>query len=235
MHRFSIIAAILLFVAIGAGSAGSGDKESLWKPFMPEDIKGVLEMRSRAKIMEANKAGNKTKAEVEETLIAAYALSVQTKDAGKKPDAAAEIAKLKTKMIRKEIFSGMMDLYAGKEKKGDGIHTALQYQPKLKNLNSVEALIGSLARKKLTDENLAMVAEELPRLSNWIAVTANLTRLAPPSEMADRWEALAIEMRNSALALAESSRQKDAEGILKAAGTLQDTCTICHRKFKPAK
>ena len=224
--RYFISPAILLMVAIGAGSAGN--KDSSWKPFMPEDVKAALEKRSQTKIAEANKAGNKTKVEVEETLIAAYALSVKKADA-------ADVAKVKAKITRKEIFAGMMDLYAGKEKKGDGIHASLQYQPKLKNLNSIEGLLGSLSRKKLSDEQLGMVAEELPRLAYWIEKTAELTRLNPPAENADKWDALALDMRNSAIAVAEATRKKDAEGILTAASKLQDSCTICHRKFKPAK
>ena len=72
----------------------------------------------------------------------------------------------------------MMEIYRNKSKGGEGIHADLQYQPKLKNLNGIEALIGALGTKKLSAENLDKVATELPRLSYRIAVTGDLTRFA---------------------------------------------------------
>ncbi len=184
MHRVLVstnAAAFILFV-LAFGASPAGDKPAPWKPFLPEDAHDVLAMRSRTTVMEMGKAGNKERVEVEEAIIAGYALSVERKSGGLKEGARQEeIAKLRTKMQRKELFAEMMETFRNRAKQRvDGIHADLQYLPKLKNQNSVEALIGALANKKLSEENLAKVEKELPLLSYRIAVMANLSQHAAP-------------------------------------------------------
>jgi hypothetical protein len=235
MHRFFIsasAAAFILFFLI-RGASPAGDKAAPWQPFLPVEEQKVLASRSLEAIMELSKAGNKTRAEVEEAILAGYALSVERKSGdSKEANRREDIAKLKGKMQRKELFVDMMEIFRNKAKRGDGIHAELQYQPKLKNQNGIEALIGALAGKKLSEENLAKVEKELPLLSYRIAVMANLTQHAAPAKDTDRWIKLASDMRDSALALAKSAKKKDANGILKAADALQDSCITCHREFK---
>jgi hypothetical protein len=234
MHRFDIyaivVAAILLSPLITASPAG--DKESPWKRFLPEDVYRVLSERSFKAMDEASKAGNKAKLNVESAILRGYTLSVDRKAGNPKKGNPETEAELKAELKRKEFLADMMEIYRNKAKGGEGIHEELQYQPKLKNQNGVESLIGALAAKKLSEENLAKVEKELPRLSYRVAVTANLTQYAAPEKGKERWNALAVEMRASALALAESAQKKNADGIMKAADALQNSCTQCHREFK---
>jgi cytochrome c556 len=236
MNRFlfcAYAAAFILFSLVVGASPG-GDKAAPWKPFLPEDAHGVLAMRSMTAVAEAGKAGNKERAEVEEAISAGYVLSVERKSGELKESARQdEIAKIRGKMQRKEIFVEMMETFRNRTKQRvDGIHADLQYQPKLKNQNSIEALIGALATKKLSEENLAKVEKELPLLSYRIAVMANLSQHAAPAKDTERWIKLASDMRDSAISLAKAATKKDANGIFKAADALQDSCINCHREFK---
>jgi hypothetical protein len=235
MNRFFISAAptatILVFFVFGLVPAG--EKSSPWKRFLPEEAYNVLTERSSKTIAAAAKAGDTVKSDTETAIRHGYRLSLQKEPGGlKKIDVDETVAALRMTMQRKESLVEMMEIYRNKAKGGEGIHDDLQYQPKLKNQNGIEALLGALAAKKLSDENLAKVEKELPRLSYRIAVTANLTQYAAPQKGKERWNALAIEMRDSALALAESAQKKNADGIMKAADALQTSCTQCHREFK---
>jgi hypothetical protein len=234
MNRFPIsvfvVAAIVLSLLITASPAG--DKESPWKRFLPEDVFRVLSERSFKTMDEASKAKNKAKLDVEAAIQRGYTLSVDRKAGNPKKGNPETEAELKAELKRKEFFADMMKIYRNKAKGGEGIHDELQYQPKLKNQNGIESLIGALAAKKLSDDNLAKVEKELPLLSYRIAVTASLTQYAAPEKGKERWNALAVEMRESALALAESAHKKNADGILMAADALQNSCTQCHREFK---
>jgi hypothetical protein len=126
----------------------------------------------------------------------------------------------------------MMDMFRNKSKGGEGLYADLQYQPKLKNLNGTEALIGALSAKKLSDTNLDKVAKELPHLSYRMAVVAALTHEMPPEKGAGEWRNLSLQMRDASIALAESAQKKNAEGIQKAATSLESSCTQCHSAFK---
>lgn len=145
------------------------------------------------------------------------------------PNAAAE------KTARKDFLQELpwvMEIFKGKSKRGEGLHADLQYQPKLKNLNGIEALIGALSNKKLSDDNLAKVHKELPLLAFRIAAVGSITHEFAPEKGAGQWRNLSTHMRDAAIALAESAQAKDADGILKAATTLESTCTQCHSEFK---
>jgi hypothetical protein len=225
---------------------------------LPADVYKVLTERSIKTIEEAAKAGGENAAariEAEALILAGYTFS--TKDApgklrnkamfaavkaraneikdlanfGKLADAESK-ADLKQLMSRKESLAAIMDLYRNKAKGGEGIHADLQYQPKLKNQNGIEALIGALATKKLNEANLDKVAVELSRLSYRIAVTAKLTELAAPAKGKERWVALSVKMSDASAAMAESAAKKNADGIFKAADLLQNSCTECHREFR---
>ncbi len=188
----------------------------------------IIEMRKRAR--RATRRSLRGRDHYPRSAIRSASIGKPATD--KNIDAAETVAELKAKLERKEFFADFMEIYRNKAKGGEGIHADLQYQPKLKNQNGIEALIGALAAKKLSEENLAKVEKELPLLSYRIAVTANLTQYAAPEKGKERWNALAIKMRDSALALAESARKKNADGIQKAADALQNSCTQCHREFK---
>ena len=81
----------------------------------------------------------------------------------------------------------MMEIFRGKAKGGEGLHAELQYHPKLKNLNGIEAFLGALAGKKLSDENLDKVAKELPNLASRIAVVGSLTHELPQEKNVAEW------------------------------------------------
>ena len=80
-----------------------------------------------------------------------------------------------------------MTLFRNKAKRGEGTHPDLQYQPKLKNLNGIEALIGALGARKLNETNLNIVAKELPILAYRIAVLGTLTFELSPDKAAAKW------------------------------------------------
>jgi hypothetical protein len=126
----------------------------------------------------------------------------------------------------------LMEIFRNKSKGGEGLHADLQYQPKLKNLNGIEALLGALSAKKLSEDNLAKVEKELPRLAYRIAVVAAITHELMPQKRAGEWRDFSIQMREASLALAEATNKKNADGILKAAGSLESSCTQCHSAFK---
>jgi hypothetical protein len=139
------------------------------------------------------------------------------------------------KLARKaylQDLTWMMEVFKGKNKGGEGLHTDLHYHPKLKNLNGIEALIGALGSKKLSDENVDKVAKELPLLAYRVAVIGSITHEFPPDKRAGEWRSISEKMRSSAVELAESAAKKNADGILKAAAALDGTCTQCHREFK---
>jgi hypothetical protein len=106
------------------------------------------------------------------------------------------------------------------------------YQPKLKNLNGVEALIGALATKKLSDDNLARVSKELPRLAYRIAVMGSLTHEFTPAKETEKWREYSAAMRDSSITLGDAASKKNAAGLMKAALALESSCIDCHSVFK---
>jgi hypothetical protein len=126
----------------------------------------------------------------------------------------------------------MMEAFRGKAKGGEGIHPDLQYQVKLKNLNGIEAFIGALSGKKLSDENLAKVEKELPNLAYRVAVIGAITHEFAPDKNSGQWRELSLQMRDASIAMAEAAGKKNAEGIWKAAQSLENSCTQCHTVFK---
>lgn len=233
--RRAIACTGLVFLLVVFTSSPAGEKDAAWQRFLPEAAYAALMARANKIIddAQAGKAGSMTTYEIETAMRDGYRLSVVgTPDDLKKIDASDLAGKLKMRVRRDEFLVAMMELYRNKAKGGEGIHEDLQYQPKLKNQNGIEALIGALASKKLSEENLAKVEKELPLLAYRIAVTANLTRYAAPKKDAERWNKLAGEMRDSAIALADAAKKKDAQGIVKSAESLQKSCTNCHGEFK---
>jgi cytochrome c556 len=59
-----------------------------------------------------------------------------------------------------------------------------------------------------------------------------LTHESAPQKNAGQWRALSLTMRDSAMELANASQKKNAGGILKAAVSLETSCTRCHSAFK---
>jgi hypothetical protein len=129
----------------------------------------------------------------------------------------------------------MMNLFRNKAKGGEGTAPELQYNGKLKKQDGIEALLGALASKQLTAENTAKTAKELELLSYRIAVFGAITHDNPPADKKASlagWRKLSLEMRDSALALAEAADKENTAGIQAAATRLESTCTQCHRDFR---
>ena len=151
---------------------------------------------------------------------------------GKSIPASAEVKEVKDFKPYLSATEPMMKMFLSKAKGGEGIHPDLHYQVKLKNLNGIEALLSSLASKKLNDENLAKVSKELPLLGYRIAAVGAITHELAPAKDADKWRAYSITMRDESIRLAESAATKNADGILKAATALENSCIECHSGFK---
>jgi hypothetical protein len=145
------------------------------------------------------------------------------------PKAPAEIKDIKLYLHATEP---MMKGFLSKAKGGEGIHAELMYQPKLKNLNGVEALIGALATKKISDDNLAKVTKELPLLAYRVAVMGSLTYEFTPAKDAEKWREYSAAMRDSSITLADATNKKSAAGVMKAALALESSCIDCHSVFK---
>ena len=125
-----------------------------------------------------------------------------------------------------------LNIFRSKAKGGEGIHPDLQYQPKLKNQNGIEALLSALAAKKITDDNLEKIAKELPNFAYRMAVVAALTHGKAPEKKAAEWRDLSMTLRDTSISLAEAARKKDADGVFKSAQALESSCIDCHSVFK---
>lgn len=143
--------------------------------------------------------------------------------------APADVAMLKP---RGASLDDLMEIFRTKAKGGEGIHLELQYHPKLKNTNGIESLLGALSAKKLSAENVDKVAKELPNLAYRIAVVGAITYEYAPAKDTPKWRDLSNQMRDASMALAEAGKKKNADGIHKAATSLENSCTECHRAFK---
>lgn len=133
--------------------------------------------------------------------------------------------------------SPLMDLLRNKSKGGEGLAPSLQYG-KLKNLNGGEALIGALSSKKLTETNVKKMSRELELFADRVAVLGSLTHAYAPAMKSEKggtradWHAQSLAMRDAAIALAEAARKKDGAGIQTASQRLEQSCTLCHKKFQ---
>ena len=145
------------------------------------------------------------------------------------PKAPAEVEDFTTYLHATEP---MMKMFLSKAKGGEGIHADLQYQVKLKNLNGIEALLSSLAGKKLSDENLAKVSKELPLLGYRLAAVGSITHELAPKKDVAKWREYSATMRDEAIKLAEAAGKKNSDGVLKAATALENSCIECHSAFK---
>lgn len=145
------------------------------------------------------------------------------------PKAPAEVKDIKAYLHATEP---MMKAFLSKAKGGDGIHADLQYQPKLKNLNGVEALLSTLAAKKISDDNLVKVSKELPLMAYRVAVMGSITYEFAPKKDADKWREYSAAMRDSSITLADATQKKNGEGVMKAALALESSCIDCHSVFK---
>lgn len=129
----------------------------------------------------------------------------------------------------------VMMVFATKAKGGEGIPADLQYNAKVKNQNGIEALINALAAKKLTDKNAAKMSKELELLGYRTAVIGALTlERGPADKKADAkvWNEQSVEMRDSAIALAEAAKKKDGPAIFDASKRLENSCVECHGSYK---
>ena len=239
----------------------AGEKPTPWRPFIPVDSYANLTKRSIQTIETKAASGDKNaeaRIEVEAILLAGYSLNTAAKNGLADYRAAARYAadmarsgkskelvmfsqrvgKIKAVGDTSDVTKYtkgtdlMMKLMFSKAKGGEGIHPDLQYLPKLKNLNGIEALLGALANKKLSDENLAKVSKELPPLAYRVAVIGALTHEFTPKKDVEKWRDYSLTMRDASVALAEASAKKDAEGILKSALAIESSCIDCHSVFK---
>ncbi len=250
----------MFFLFVSADGQAGGDKATPWKPILSDDAYKALTSRSIERIETLARAGDKdaqAKIVVEAALLAGATLSVKNRDAddvlilraaavtagksdlkalanfSKSIKAASKDAKeLKDPKLSLQELPDMMEIFRNKSKGGEGLHADLQYSPQLKNLNGIEALIGALAKKKLSDDNLAKVSKELPTLAYRIAVVSALTHEFAPAKGAGEWRAMSIQMRDASIALADAAQKKNGADVLKAATSLESTCTQCHSAFK---
>jgi cytochrome c556 len=257
-HIFGLTAAALGLVILGMDGT-AGDKAALWKPFLPADAYKELTGRSIKTIEAAAKSDDKVAAEkirVEAIILAGCTLAVadaKKEDVSmlrgaafaavrmaKEPKSLTDLSKLRILAPADvRVFKAgtpsledVMEIFRNRAKGGEGIHADLQYHPKLKNTNGIEALIGALSSKKLSDENAEKVAKELPLLAYRVAVVGAVTHEMAPEKGTAQWRELAGQMRDASVALAEAAGKKNVEGIQKAATTLEDSCTKCHTAFR---
>lgn len=243
-------------LAHGGGQAGD-KKDSPWQPILSADAYKELTERSIKAIEETAKGNGKKareKVNVEAAILASYTLIAKDPSADRVAQLrGAALAVAKTDLAKLSKFSGvvptapkapangkdlnvdlleLMEIFRGSAKGGEGIHPDLQYLPKLKNQNGIEALIGTLAAKQIADANLAKIAKELPNLAYRVAAVASITQSQLPKKGAGQWRDLSIKMRDSSIALAEAASKKNANGVFMAAQALENTCTACHSEFK---
>lgn len=251
-----------VLVPLGAIPAAGEKKPTSWRLFIPAEAYEEITLRSLKTIEKAAVSDDKTAAqriEVEAAFLAGCTLS--TRPGGGDYRAAAkyaadlarsgkfkELANFSQDFFRIQRVGDVNDVTKitkntellmktmfTKAKGGEGIHPDLHYLPKLKNLNGIEALIGALANKKLSDENLAKVSKELPLLAYRVAVLGALTHEFTPKKDIEKWRDYSLTMRDASIALAEASAKKDAEGILKTALAIESSCIDCHSVFKNNK
>lgn len=260
-RSFSIISTLTAAYLLSALPVqGGGDKAGPWKPVLSDDAYKILTQRSIAGIEAAAKSGAKNaeaKVQVEAAILVGYTLSIKNADADDvaklrgaalmagKPDLKklADFGKtvplspkalpdVKDWKVRLPDVDETMLLFKNKAKGGEGIHADLQYLPKLANLNGIEALIGALSAKKLSEANLTKVSKELPLLGYRLAVFGSVTHEIAPEKGKAQWRELSQKMRDASLALADAAHKKNADGIVTAATSLESTCTQCHSVFK---
>ena len=203
----ALAAALGLWTA--AGHAG-GDKEIVWRPFVPADAYKELSQRSVKRIGELASSADKravSDLQAEAAILAGYTQSTEAGDAalrGRALNVAALISANKAGEAKKlaadfanaegktkpgtvdwrkhlEDLNTVMNLLRPKAKGGEGLPAELQYNPKLKGQNGVEDLVTALAGKKLTDANVGKVAKELPLVAYRVAVIGAITHdYGPP-------------------------------------------------------
>lgn len=212
-----LLAGGLALALVSLGQAG-GDKSGAWKAYLPAATAQELKTRSARASAEEPK-----RKDVEANMQQGYELA--SKGGG--------TLQLKSR----EDLGDMMNLLRTKAKGGEGTAPELQYNAKLKNQNGIEPLIGALASKALTDDNVGKTAKELELLAYRIAVMGSITHDNPPADRIAKdsvpgWQALSLQMRDAAVALAEGAHKKDAAAIQKASTRLESTCTQCHRDYR---
>jgi hypothetical protein len=259
-HWSNSIVALSLLALVLTDTGNAGDKKAApWQPLLPADVYKELTGRSIQTIEAAARSADKDtalKITVEAAILAGYTLSApnprdeaslalrgaalaarkqdlkQLADFGKTIKTAKGPADVKDWKPYLPEITDLMEIFRGKSKGGEGISADLQYHPKLKNLNGIESLIGTLAAKKLSDENLAKVAKELPNLAYRVAVVASLTHEYAPEKDTAKWRELSIQMRDASVALARAAHKKNGDGVMQSALALENSCTQCHRDFK---
>lgn len=255
------IAVMTLTLSVICSQSRAG-QDAGFKSILPAEVYKELTRRSIATIEAIAKSTAKDaaeKCEAEAAILIGYTLSVKDDDdVSKLRGAALDAVKLarggqvkklaelgksitaapKTaanKATRKEYLqelNWMMENFRGKNKGGEGLHADLQYHPKLKNLNGTEAFLGAIAGKKLSDENLDKIAKELPNFAYRTAVIGSITYEFAPEKDAAKWRELSKQMRDASVALADAGQKKNADGVFKAAQSLEASCTQCHMAFR---
>lgn len=259
MIRRPLLALSLIAFAILAWQPlrGGDEKASAWKPLLSEGEYAELVKRSMDRIAKLAESGDKNaagKIHVEalvlagctlshdkgsSTLLGAASLLAREKGSlewARKLPKLADSAKLEIKFWRKLLpdTDVLMMPFRNQAKGGEGIHPDLQYHPKLKNQNGIEALLNALGQKKLTDENAEKVSKELSLLGKRIAVYGSLTyeAYAADAKNAKQWQALSIAMRDAGAELAEAASKKNSDGVLSATRKLESSCIDCHSAFR---
>ena len=124
-------------------------------------------------------------------------------------------------------------------KGGDGLPPSLQSNARLKGtLNGVEEKIRELAKRALRPNLVAKEAPDIALMADKVAVLAQLNyEFAPEKDEGMKkvkdWKEWSVEMRQTALELAEAARKADAQKIFAASQKVNSNCNKCHGIFKP--
>jgi hypothetical protein len=269
-RRFVAGLALAAAVCLLAGPGGAGEKDQVWKPFLPADAYKELVKRAAKNIGEAL-AGSPNEEALKRAQFNALMIAAYTKSTATTPDVQAVqnasrsmVQGIRTKggldvvrQMAKAIGAGemkghgvgkepsfdpkdsladlgdVMEHFKTQKKGGEGIHTALQSNIRLKGaLNGIEEKLRALAMKKLSDANLKKEADELALLGYRAAVVGEVTYFYPPKKNAKEWRELAVEMRDAGVALADAAKKQDGEAVLKASNNLNSSCNRCHSEFR---
>jgi hypothetical protein len=119
---------------------------------------------------------------------------------------------------------------------GDGIDPALQSTGPLKSLNGIEEKLRVLGRRPMKAPQLAKESAQLVLMAQKIAVVGQMAHEWAPAKEGNLdpkdWREWSVEMRDSALNLAEAAKNKNANAVFTATKTLNANCTKCHGIFK---
>jgi hypothetical protein len=148
----------------------------------------------------------------------------------------AEAAKLADALGKKVETEDLMDLFAVRKAKSPGL--GVGKTPGAITPDGIEKKLGDLAKKPLTEADLATQADALKDMGYQTAAIGAVNHASPVPEkkkarQAD-WVAWSKELEDTGVSLAEAAAKKDGAGVQKAAVKVNAACAKCHEVFKKA-